>query len=255
MRIAVSEIFQKLEHTLVKKLSENAISHHFQSSLSPIKEILLENAEAAILPLQECPIHLPAGLAITALTERSDATYSLLLNSEKKQDGNILGIPTEAKIIVPSLLLRIRLSEFFPTATILVADDVLEEWKSQNFDAIVLPSYYLDFLSPEKYIINPLHQSEFVPKAGQGCFAFVTRTDDLTTRRHLKLVHHSDSVKFTNIERKLQKHWDANNIIGAAYCEKDTMNFYHLYTQILDENHQILSEKKSSSTLSSWFEN
>lgn len=255
MRIAILDTFHKLEQNIAAKLSANEIAHSFHISPSPIKDILLENAEVAVLPLQDCPILLPTGLVITALTERCDATYSLLLNSEKKQDGNILDIPTEATIIVPSLLLKKRLSEFFPTATILVADNVLEEWKSQNFDAIVLPSYYLDFLSSEKYIINPLHQSEFVPKAGQGCFAFISRADDLTSRRQLKNLHHSDSVKFTNIERKLQKKWEATQKNGAAFCEKDAMNFYHLYTQFLDENNQILSEKKSSSTLSSWFEN
>lgn len=252
MRISILEQFKNLEKTLTEKFSPFGIIPSFLFSPTPINEILSEASDAAILPLQECPINLPLGLVITALSEREAASFSILLKKEKQQEDSILGIPSDATIAVSSLVLKRRLVDFFPNATIEVEKNILDKWESEAFDVIVLPTFYLTFIYNKDYIIHELHHSEFVPRAGQGCFAYITRADDLTTRRNLKKIHHSEAVRFTNIERSMQRKWENAAQEGVAFCEKDAQNCYHLYTQIIDENGAILSEKSSSSTISTW---
>jgi hypothetical protein len=250
MRIAILEYFNQAQNDFVSSVD---ITPHFSSSPNPIREVLLENAEVGLMPLQECPITLPAGISITALTERKNVTYSILLKKDKQELGQVLDIPAHIKMIVPTALLQQRLAAFFPDATLIINPQLMHTWHEEDIEAIVMPSCYLDFINTTPFIIHELHPSEFVPQSGQGTFAFITRTDDISTRRLLKKIHHSDTVRFTNIERKMQRQWENQGIVGTAFCEKDAMNFYHLYTQILDENMTILTEKKSSSTLSSWF--
>jgi porphobilinogen deaminase len=73
-----------------------------------------------------------------------------------------------------------------------------------------------------------LNPKELIPLAGQGVIAYLTRKDDLPTRRILQQIHHPHVSACTNIERTIKNLFRKRGLIGA-YCERDAQDNFHLW--------------------------
>jgi porphobilinogen deaminase len=248
IRIALSKQHESLIPLIISQLTTLATDYSIEIFENPIEVLSQDKTDIVAMPLHECLFQYPAGIIITALSKRETASHLLAVRKSSYQEGTLLGVPENGKIAVGHSLLAKLLSSFFPTINISIRKGILEEWENTEFDALLLPEFYVPFLNTENFDLHALHPSEFTPAGGQGVLAWLCNEDDLTTRRILKNIHHSETAKLTNTERRLQKAWGN----AFAYCEKDTFQYYHLYTLKMDENEDLFKEKQSSSSLATW---
>ncbi len=221
-------------------------------SENPIASLTQDKINVVVMPLQECAFEHPAGILITALSKRQNTAHLLAVGKNNQDAEKLLGIPTFGKLAVASFLLEKLMATFFTTQTIIIEKNIVAALENPDFDAVLMPEWYSQYIDTSDFELHSLHPSEFTPEAGQGTVAWLCYADDLTTRRLLKNLHDSETTKLNNTERKLQKTWQAQGKEGFAYCEKDSFDYYHLYTLKIDENKELLKAKNSSSTLATW---
>lgn len=249
MIITVPLQYDFLSNFIAQQCQQFSSDYNISIAANPLQALSLADVDCVAMPLHNIDFILPTGIVVSALSERSEAATVLAVRKSIAVDDVLLGVPEGAKIAILDEITEIQLKQFFPNHIFEVTLDISLALKDKTCAAIALPKYFIACLDVEDFEIHDLHPREVIPPAGQGAVAFLTRTDDLATRRLLKsTTHHSPTVELTNVERKYARDWYRQGTIAAAYCEKDVYEYYHLHTAHLQQG-EILKEKRSFSTL------
>jgi porphobilinogen deaminase len=186
--------------------------------------IALQSADIQLIAKPMCLLEsvLPTGIVITALSERRNAGTILYIHPDAVGTGGGLSLKTGVKIRVNTLLEQVQLSAFDPDWKIVLRGDA---------DAFLATDDYVNLLKTngfESFYLNP---KEFIPVAGQGVIAYLTRKEDIPTRKILQQIHHPNVSACTNVERTVKNLFLKKGINGniGAYCERDAQANFHLW--------------------------
>jgi porphobilinogen deaminase len=231
-----------LEIFVEQRLTEAGMrpeTERFETQEAAFQAVLEGKIAAFACPLHQAPMALPLGLVITALTRRDDAR-NLLFSLD--QDEALSASTKPRKVLTISDISRAQMQYLYPEDIVekqdFSPDESVEALKSGSYDAVVLcqsdanPAVFINTV--HKYQAQSFSVREFIPQAGQGTACFITAEDDLPTRRLLQTAHHSAVSAVTNIERTVQKLLPDHEV--CAYCERDRMGNYHLWTAALIDN-------------------
>ncbi|MFZ4544477.1 MAG: hypothetical protein ACOYOA_10535 [Saprospiraceae bacterium] len=216
---------------------------------NPYQLLLAAEADVCLMPLQDTPFHLPAGIVITALRKREDPEYVLILRKDLADENKLLNVPENTAINVPDQLILRSIGGYFTSNSI-----EINPLNENVPDIAVLPKIELGLrnISPDDYFVHDLHPDEFTPQAGQGSFAWICREDDLELRRMLKKIHSTDTTRCCNTERRIARNWQLAGISGHAYCSVHPTGHYQLNFCILNTAGEIEKEKFSSPVVTGW---
>ena len=206
--------------------------------------ILLRAGSVNVLatPLDQAPLIMPEDLAISALTDRDDPAFGLLLAPKYGMNARIFDLAPSSKIGTCNLLATVQVSELrgdlqtFPMGEN-VSIAKVSSWLEEDVDGFMAPLQTLaqwHRQKPETTIIR-LEPSECIPAAGTGTTALITLRDDLPTRRMLKPCHKKEVAFCTNVERQITKL--ANNAgiqIAGAWCTTDNDRNVHAHALICE---------------------
>jgi porphobilinogen deaminase len=208
-----------------------------QDNFEALTEALLQgDFDVFIYNMAKAPTALPENVVITAVSERFEAGYALCVKTDF-EEGQLLGISSEAKIQVSENQYLPHLLKEFSASYIYS--------KTEESEVLVCPIFEMEDTFLEKNI-KKLNPREFPPMPAQGVWAYLCHKNDLPTRKILKQLHHPEVSELTNIERAYLKSIAPK--IGGAYCEKDKMDNYHLWTSIVHEDGELERKRASSST-------
>jgi hydroxymethylbilane synthase len=166
--------------------------------------VLSGEADAAIHSLKDVPTRPPNGLAITALFPREDPRDALLT----RPDGpaTIDELPTGARVGTSSLRRRALLMSRRTDLDIVDLrgnlDTRIGKLASGELDATILALAGLKRLGRTELVRAPLEPPEWLPAAGQGALAVVTR-DDGAARALVAELDHAETRTTTTAERVL----------------------------------------------------
>lgn len=222
-----------------------------------IEDALLRgDVDMAVHSMKDLPTNSPEGLVITAVSYREDPADFLLIKKESTEEGKVLKLKEEAVVGTSSARRKAQMLDFRPDIELKdIRGNVptrINKLREGQFDAIVLAGagvkrLELDLSDLEVITFNP---REFIPAPAQGVLAYQTCSDDKTTRRILKHIHHSDVSAATNVERKVLNMLDGGcQLPLGAYCERDQMGYYHLWVARAESwNAPVKRVRLSSST-------
>ncbi len=137
--------------------------------------------------LKDLPTTLPEGLSLTAVSSRADVRDALIA-----RDGAGLGTLRQgARVGTSSLRRQALLRSVRPDLELLPlrgnVDTRLRKLTTEDLDAIVLAGAGLKRLGLDSHITERLDPDAFVPAAGQGVMAIVSRADDEETAELLSV--------------------------------------------------------------------
>ncbi len=239
-KIKIGFASQKQREYVAKSCDSEGIEVEFvaqQGGFEALSEALLQGGfDVFVYNMAKLPAILPENVVVTAVSERFEAGYALCVKTDFVE-GQLLGISSEAKIHVsenqylPHLLQEFSASYRYSTI--------------EESEVSVCPIFEMENTFLEKNI-KKLNPREFPPMAAQGVWAYLCHKNDTPTRKILKALHHPEVSELTNIERTYLKSIAPK--IGGAYCEKDKMDNYHLWTSIVNEDGELQRKRASSST-------
>lgn len=198
--------------------------------------LLAGEIDMAVHSMKDMPTTQPEGLSLTAVSYREDPADWLVINQASVDTSKLFRFKSGAVIGTSSARRKAQMLDFRPDIEIKdIRGNVptrLEKLKDGQFDAILLAAAGLkrlemDLSAFELFAFNP---HEFVPAPAQGVLCYQTKTDDLTTRRILKQIHHNEVARVTNVERKVLQLLEGGcHMPLGAYCERDQAGNYHVW--------------------------
>jgi hydroxymethylbilane synthase len=193
--------------------------------------LLRGEVDVAIHNLTDLSTEQPEGLCITAVSGRGNPADWLVIRKDAVQAGKIFQLKTGAIVGISAAHQKIQLQDYRPDTDIRDDQPVhLENLRQGVYDAIFVEAALMDNLNIDltDFQVITLHPHEFVPAPAQGVFAWQTNTDDLTTRRIFKALHHPDVAICTNIERRTLQLLNSDLLATpGVYCARDTTGNYH----------------------------
>ncbi len=174
-----------------------------------LEEALLdERIDLAVHSLKDLPTVLPAGLAITAITERADPRDALVLRAgTMPENASLQSLATGAIIGTSSQRRQAQLRHTRPDLVIKDlrgnVDTRLRKLDAGWYDAIVLASAGLRRLGLAARISAPLSPDVMLPAVGQGALGIETRAADADTNALVALLDHPPTRAACTAERTL----------------------------------------------------
>ncbi len=159
-----------------------------------LEEALLDGRiDIAVHSLKDLPTTLPAGLAISAITEREDPRDALVLRAHAQVEGaSIEGLPRGAVVGTSSLRRQAQLKHLRPDLEIRDlrgnVDTRLRKLDEGQYDAVILASAGLRRLGFAARISAAIPADVMLPAVGQGALGIETRTDDAETNALIALL-------------------------------------------------------------------
>ena len=152
--------------------------------------------------LKDLPTTLPDGLALTALSPRADVRDALCARVASSLDA----LPKGARVATSSLRRQALLRSERPDLELLPlrgnVDTRLRKLESEQLDAIVLAGAGLQRLTLDAHITELLDPERFVPAAGQGVMAIVSREDDAETAALVSVIEDESARVAVTAERQ-----------------------------------------------------
>jgi len=173
---------------------------------------------AWLMPLSACPLQLPDTWRITALSARHPAGLYLTMPIALREPGAPLGLPDGAAVdagplaaaYLHSLVPSVRIT---PGAAARVGC-----WPKETAP------------DPTERHEQILHPREFPPAAGSGIWAWLTHPDALPLRRALKILHHPETARVSNVERALARRFHQAGIdLAGIHAQTDQQGLIHLW--------------------------
>jgi hydroxymethylbilane synthase len=201
-----------------------------------IEEALLrEEIDLAVHSMKDLPTTSPEGLCITAVSDRANPGDTLLIRREciapktfRLAEGAVVGTSSARR--------KAQMLSYRPDVVIKdIRGNVptrIQKLRDGNFDAILLAAAGLERIQPDLSDLEVLHLNtqEFVPAPAQGVLAFQTREQDLETRRILRQIHHRDTARRTNVERRVLQLLDGGcHVPLGVFCKQDANGHYHVW--------------------------
>ena len=202
-----------------------------------IEEALLaKEVDLAVHSMKDLPTSHPEGLVITAVSKRANPADWLLLRRETAVTGKLMQLPEGATVGTSSARRKAQLLHYRPDLSLTdIRGNVptrLQKLRDGLCDGIVLAAAGLERLELDlsDFVVQKFSPREFVSAPAQGVLAWQTRTDDLPTRRLLKLLHQSATSAATNVERRVLRLFDGGcQLPLGVYCQRDQMGHYHVW--------------------------
>ena len=198
--------------------------------------LLAGNIDLAVHSMKDMPTTQPEGLSLTAVSYRENPADWMLIRKEVLEPNRLFKLPENAVVGTSSARRKAQVRDFRPDVELKdIRGNVptrIKKLANGDFDAILLAAaglrrLELDLSDFELIQFNP---QEFVPAPAQGVLCFQTKTDDVATRRLLKVLHNPQVAKVTNVERKILKLLDGGcHMPLGAYCELDDAGNYHVW--------------------------
>jgi hydroxymethylbilane synthase len=165
--------------------------------------VLDGRTHAAVHSFKDVPTRLPDGLAIAAVLERDDPRDAFLPAPGRPR--SLAGLPAGARIGTSSLRRRAILLNARPD---LVVTDLrgnlttrFRKLEDGTYDGIILAIAGVRRFGRETDIGELLEPPQWLPAAGQGALAVVTRTDDHETITRTRPLDHAATRTATTAER------------------------------------------------------
>jgi hydroxymethylbilane synthase len=222
-----------------------------------IEDALLRgDIDMAVHSMKDLPTESPEGLAITAVSYRENPADWLMIRKEVLAENMLMKLPEKAIVGTSSARRKAQMLHFRKDIELRdIRGNVptrLDKLRKGDFDAILLAAAGVSRLEMDlsEFEIIKMNPREFVPAPAQGVLAWQTCKDDLTTRRILKNLHHSDVSAVTNVERRVLQLMEGGcHMPLGVYCEQDQMYNYHVWAAKADEwNAPVKMTRISSST-------
>ena len=208
---------------------------HNQAEIKALEAALLRGeVDVAVYSMPDLPTTQTEGLVITAVSYRDDPADVLVLHRSAFTAGEIFKVKKGGKVGCSTRERAAQLIDYRPDiACMEVEDDILanlDKLRSGHFDALFLTAADLlrrsiDLSAFETVFLNT---REFVPSPTQGVTAWQCNSDDLTTRRILRQIHHPEVSACTNIERRVKQLMGEELPLGV-YCARDTNGNFHTF--------------------------
>jgi hydroxymethylbilane synthase len=174
-----------------------------------LEEALLDGRiDIAVHSLKDLPTTLPAGLAISAITEREDPRDALVLRAGAHAEGaSIKGLPRGAVVGTSSLRRQAQLKHLRPDLKIRDlrgnVDTRLRKLDEGLYDAVILASAGLRRLGFAARISAAIPADVMLPAVGQGALGIETRADDADTNALVALLDDAPTRSACAAERAL----------------------------------------------------
>jgi hydroxymethylbilane synthase len=174
-----------------------------------IEEALFDaSIDLAVHSLKDLPTILPAGLQLSAISEREDARDALILRADSASanasletlpQGAIVGTSSQRRLAqLKHLRGDIRIKDLRGNV-----DTRLRKLDAGEYDAIILASAGLRRLGFERRINQSIPAVTMLPAVGQGALAIETRAGDAETIRLIQLLDHEPTRAACMAERAL----------------------------------------------------
>jgi porphobilinogen deaminase len=206
---------------------------YYRSDKDLFDALLLGEIQITTKGLKDLPTTLPEGVNIAALSERGVATNSLFFAIKNKEEKNLFGLKTNAKVWVNSEINRAQMQTFRDDLVFEVKDlspmEAIDALREDTYDACILTTVTIDIvgLNSDEFHTVQFSPKEFITEPGQAVVAFLTAEEDITTRKTIKQFHHKNVALVTNIERKVKQLFNDKDVV--AYCQHDAGGNYHLW--------------------------
>ena len=205
--------------------------------------------------LTDFPTKFQGGTVITALTARTMANDWLLLRKDTIAPDGIFGLPDHAVIATQhqhTAAQMLQLNQSFKLTEASSLSEGLENLRTGKLDAIIFSGAEVQWSGLEITDLNIIKLStrEIVPMPGQGAIAMATVSTDVSTRKLLQSLHHRNTAKTCNVERKTMELLavDGHTSVGV-YCEMDYADNYHVWAVAVEyPNNTVKKYSYSSST-------
>ena len=166
------------------------------------EEMLDGRIDLAVHSLKDLPTELPAGLEISAISEREDVRDALVA---RKGIASFAELPTGATIGTSSLRRQSQILAARPDLKVKAArgnvDTRLRRLDEGLFDAIVLAAAGLHRLEHGSRITEYLSESFLLPAVGQGALAIETRVGDERVNDIVRSLNHAPTKIACEAER------------------------------------------------------
>jgi hypothetical protein len=173
---------------------------------------------AWLMPLSACPLQLPDSWRITALSARHPAGLYLTMPNSLREPSAPLGLPEGAEVDADPLAAA-YLHSLVPSVRITSgAAARVGRWPDEAAP-----------LQADRHE-QMLHPREFPPAAGSGIWAWITHPDALPLRRVLKILHHPETARISNVERELARRFHQAGIdLAGIHAETDQQGLIRLW--------------------------
>jgi len=207
-------------------------------------------ADIAVHSMKDVPMHLPEGLAITAMTRRAspeDAFVSLKFNT-------LSDMPAGARVGTSSARRKIILQREHPH---LQAVDVrgnvqtrLKKGEQGEVDALILAAAGLERLDLFDKYCHHLPLETWLPAPGQGAIGVEVRCDDHETIAYLQAINDQDTWDIVTAERVLSRRLNGGcGVPLAAYAllQEDEI-WLRAWVASIDNQHFEVAEARANRT-------
>jgi hydroxymethylbilane synthase len=239
------------QHQLKESAETDTILAYYPYKRELTQALLNGTIQIVCTALRDLPTTLPIGIVIGALSVRFPVSNCLVIAPNALDNTQLFSLKLNAKVWVNAPINKAQLLAFRPDLDIHVTDtEPLDNYKLMiegKYDACLLTSSIVPIfdIDESKYKIITFSPKEFIPEAGQGVVAYLVAESDVPTRRILKQLHHPAVAQVTNVERKIKRLFNDENI--AAYCEKDAFGNFHIRAVTTVDN-QLKTIRLSQST-------
>lgn len=188
-------------------------------------------ADLAVHSLKDVPTRLPAGLVIASISRREDPRDVLLLPAGR--GGTLRTLPPGARVGTSSLRrqaqLRLLRPDLEPTDLRGNLNTRLARLDEGDYEAILLAAAGVLRLGWSERISEFLEPPVWLPAAGQGALALVTREDDGALRERVAPVHHPHSAACVAAERGFLRALEGGCQVPIAALATERSGRLHLH--------------------------
>lgn len=209
--------------------------------------LLNDEADIAVHSMKDVPMHLPEGLAITAITQRG-AVEDVFVSEQFK---TIAELPAGARVGTSSARRKIILQREYPQ---LVSVDVrgnvqtrLSKCAQGEVDALILAAAGLERLELFDKITQRLPVDQWLPAPGQGAIGIESRLGDSDITDYLQALNHQDTWDTVIAERTVSRVLDGGcGVPLAAYAllENDEL-FLRAWRVSPESQHYAFAEARA----------
>ena len=210
---------------------------YYRTDKDLFEALLLGEIQLTPKGLKDLSATLPEGINIAALSDRGVVANTLFLSIKNKEENNLFGLKSNAKVWVHSEINRAQMQTFRDDLVFEVKDlspmEAIDALRDDTYDACVLTAATIDIvgLNHDEFQTVQFSPKEFITEPGQAVVTFLTAEEDIKTRRTLKQFHHKNVALVTNVERQLKRLFNDKDV--AAYCQHDAGGNYHLWAAAL----------------------
>ena len=203
-----------------------------------LEDALLNNTiDLAVHSMKDLPTAMDDRLMIAGVSNRANPADWLIIKKDKLEGGKILKLKEGAEVGTSSNRRKALLKHVRPD---LRTKDLrgnvptrLKKLSEGHSDAIILAAAGLQRLNLDltPFEVVKLHPREFVPAPAQGVLAYQIHRENTWVRQAVQKIHHPEVARSTNVERTILKLLEGGcHLPLGAYCERDLMGYYHVWS-------------------------